>query len=446
MHAARQFLASQHTHQDHGEPLLRRWRGGWWQWETSRWREVEPAAVERSAYLFTEAAHYLDDRGDLKPWNPTRRKIHDLLHALGAACHLADRTDQPSWIAGEHQTENVIVSCSNGLLDVIDRTLIPHTPLYFNTTAVPFAYTPDAPVPPNWLAFLDDLWGDDHDQIRALQEWFGYIVSGRLDLHKIMLIVGPTRAGKGVIARALGALIGQDNVAGPTLSSLSGDFGLAPLLGKSLAVVSDARLGGRDSNVVVERLLSISGEDTLTVNRKYREQWTGKLPARLLICSNELPRLGDASAAIAGRFVTLMLTHSFYGREDKTLERRLRTELPGILNWALDGLARLVDQDAFTRPTSTTEAYVALQDLASPISAFLRERCVVGPDQQIPCDELYAAWGEWTEANGHRKTATSTFGRDLRAAVPAVRRYQPGSGNNRRHHYDGLNLNTESVR
>ena len=34
------------------------------------------------------------------------------------------------------------------------------------------------------------------------------MISGRLDLHKILLLVGPTRAGKGVIARVLGALIG----------------------------------------------------------------------------------------------------------------------------------------------------------------------------------------------------------------------------------------------
>ena len=84
------------------------------------------------------------------------------------------------------------------------------------------------------------------------------MISGRLDLHKILLLVGPTRAGKGVIARILGALVGAENVAGPTLSSLNGDFGLAPLLGKTLAVVSDARLNGRGAHVVVERLLSIS--------------------------------------------------------------------------------------------------------------------------------------------------------------------------------------------
>ena len=126
------------------------------------------------------------------------------------------------------------------------------------------------------------------------------MISGRLDLHKILLIVGPTRAGNGVISRTLGRLVGTENVAGPTLSSLSGDFGLAPLLGKSLAVVSDARLNGRGAHVVVERLLSISGEDTLTVNRKYRDQWTGKLLARIVLCSNERPQNPDGrTAAVA---------------------------------------------------------------------------------------------------------------------------------------------------
>ena len=95
---------------------------------------------------------------------------------------------------------------------------------------------------------------------------------------------------------------------------------------------------------MVERLLSISGEDTLTVNRKYRDQWTGKLPARLMLCSNELPHLGDASMAVAGRFVPLLLTESFYGKEDLTLEDELAAELPGILNWALDGLERLAER------------------------------------------------------------------------------------------------------
>ncbi len=212
------------------------------------------------------------------------------------------------------------MSVANGLLDVGRASCSSTTPRFFNATSVPFDFDPTRPTPGAGSRSSTELWADDPasrpDSIHALQEWFGYVICGRLDLHKILLIVGPTRAGKGVIARTLGQLVGTENVAGPTLSSLSGDFGLAPLLGKSLAVVSDARLNGRGAHVVVERLLSICGEDTLTVNRKYRDQWTGKLPARLMLCSNELPQLGDASMAIAGRFVPLLLTDSCYGRED----------------------------------------------------------------------------------------------------------------------------------
>jgi putative DNA primase/helicase len=315
-----------------------------------------------------------------------------------------------------------------------------HTPAFFNVTSVPFPYEPAAGTPERWLAFLEELWPDDPDSIAALQEWFGYVVAGRLDLHKILLLVGPTRAGKGAIARVLGSLIGRENVAGPTLSSLSGDFGLAPLLGKPLAVVSDARLSGRNSSVVVERLLAVSGEDTITVNRKYREQWTGKLPSRFMVISNELPHLGDASAAIAGRFVALLLTRSWYGKEDPTLEPELQAELTGILNWALDGLDRLGASNRFTRPTSTDEAMIALQDLASPVSAFLRDRCTIDLGDEVRVDQLYAAWGEWAEANGHRKSTKQTFGRDLRAAVPHVRQARLRDGEARERVYRGVAL------
>jgi hypothetical protein len=67
---------------------------------------------------------------------------------------------------------------------------------------------------------------------------------------------------KGVpIGRVLRELVGVANCSGPTLASLGGNFGLWPLLGKTLAIVSDARLSGRgDTAVVVERLLSVSGE------------------------------------------------------------------------------------------------------------------------------------------------------------------------------------------
>lgn len=418
-------------------PTLRHWRGGWWQWQGSHWGELELRATRAAAYEFTESA-LCEAKEDLEAWSPNRHKIADLLEALAAIVHLPEAVSQPCWIDSGH--DGTVVAVANGLLDVASRTLYGHTPCFFNVTSVPFDFDPDADPPATWLEFLSDLWQDDDDSITALQEFFGYVISGRLDLHKILLLVGPTRAGKGVIARTLTALVGEDNVAGPTLSSLAGDFGLAPLLGKPLAIVSDARLAGRGSQVVVERLLAISGEDTITVNRKYRDQWTGKLPSRFMVISNELPQLGDASAAIAGRFVTLLLSRSWYGREDTALEGRIHAELPGILNWALDGLARLESSGQFTRPASTDEAYIALQDLASPVGAFVRDRCQIDIGYEVAVEELWEAWKGWAQDNGHATGSKQRFGRDLRAVHAPIRIAQPRDGEERIRVYRGITL------
>jgi putative DNA primase/helicase len=246
-----------------------------------------------------------------------------------------------------------------------------------------------------------------------------------------------------VIARILTALIGKRSVCGPTLNSFGSEFGLAPLLGKSLAIISDARsVGGKNSSVVVERLLSISGEDTLTVNRKYKDQWSGKLPVRLHIISNELPRLGDASSAIVGRLVLLLTTRSWLGKENYELETKLRTELTGILNWSLEGLRRLTfdNENHFTRFEAADEAITTMQDLASPVGAFVRERCELGADCEIAVDDLYAAYKEWCEQSEYPKSPKAHFGRDLRAACPSVRKRRPRDGSKRHFVYAGVRL------
>ena len=441
MQVAREFVARHCLHDDGMTLVLRYWRDGWWAWRGSHWRETERRSVMALLYRFTEHALYVAEK-DVKPWAPTRRKIGDLIEALGAICILTDDADQPCWL--DDRSTGAIVAVENGLLDVEERRLLPHTPLFFNQTSVPFAYDAVAPAPDQWLAFLRTLWLEEEEAAAtdALAEWFGYVISGRLDLHKILLMVGPTRGGKGVIARILTALIGRKNVAGPTLNSLGGEFGLAPLIGMPLAIISDARFSGRDGNVVVERLLSISGEDALTVNRKYRDQWTGKLPSRLHVISNELPHLGDASTAIVGRILLLPLTRSWLGREDHGLEARLRGEMSSILNWALDGLHRLtvVNGNRFTHLLSAEEAIIQMRDLASPIRAFVREECQIDAAYEIAVDDLYRAFKIWAENSGHSKKSKQSFGRDLRAVLPWLGKPKQRGTGTRQRVYSGIRL------
>ena len=450
MLVARQLLGEHYRGPD-GAQILRHWRGEFWQWQTSHWLPAPDGGLRSRCYLYAQDALYerTDKNGSvtLHPWAPTQHKIGDLVDAIRATTHLSATTEMPGWLSGDGPFPAAdLVACANGLLHVPSRTLIDHDPAYFNRVAVPFAYQANPEPPSRWLAFLDQLWPDDPEAIRLLAEFMGYVISGRRDLHKILLLIGPTRAGKGVIARVLKALVGLGNHAGPTLASLGTNFGLAPLIGKPLAIVSDARLGG-SANVhqIVERLLSISGEDMLTIDVKFREAWTGTLPTRFLVISNELPRFGDASGAIAGRFLVLTLQTSWLGREDPALTDALLTELPGILGWVLDGLDRLLARGRFAEPASSRDAVVALADLVSPASAFIRERCVTGRGFVVPCDKLYQEWKAWADDNGHRPGSTQTFGRDLRAVVPAIQTRRPRAGDERYRTFEGIGLRTDQI-
>ena len=136
-----------------------------------------------------------------------------------------------------------------------------------------------------------------------------------------------------------------------------------------------------------------------------------------------LPRLSDASTALAGRFLVLRLTHSFFGSEDPTLTDQLLAELPGILLWAIDGWKRLRQRGRFVQPKSVEDAICDMEDLASPVSQFVRERCDLDQDAEVILDDLYACFKSWCEAQGVRSIPIKNhFSRDLTAAFPNLRR------------------------
>jgi putative DNA primase/helicase len=314
----------------------------------------------------------------------------------------------------------------------------PITPKFFTINSLDFDPDPNAPTPTAWHEFLHQLFDGDVESLDLLQEWFGYCLTGDTSQQKMLLMVGPRRGGKGTIARVLTGLVGSGNVAGPTTSNLAGAFGLQPLIGKTLAIVSDARFHGDNISTVVERLLCISGEDSLTVERKHMTSVTMKLPTRFMFLTNEFPRLTDASGALAGRFVILRLTHSFYGQEDTELTDRLLGELPGILNWAIEGWQRLRQRKRFLMPSSVRDVVREIEDLSSPVSAFVRDTCIVGPGYRVNVDAIYEAWKSWCDQEGRQAVTTKqTFGRDLAAAVAGVSRRR-GSGRNP--FYEGIRL------
>jgi P4 family phage/plasmid primase-like protien len=424
---AEAFVREFHTHPD-GRTLLS-WAGLLLSWQGNRYADVEDESLKnRLLPWLHKALRYIMNRrtGDLElvPFESNPGTVSSALESIRAYVHLPASVTPPAWLDGDalRPPADELLPCRSMVLHLPMMTRIEPTPQLFVINALDFDYDPEAPEPFRWLEFLDQVLPCDPESVRLLQTWFGYVLTGNTRLQKMLMLVGARRSGKGTLARVLARLVGAANVCGPTTSSLASQFGLQPLIGKSLAIVSDARFSGEHMPIVVERLLCISGEDALTVDRKFLGSVTLKLPTRFMFLTNELPKLTESSGALAGRFLILRFTQSFYGREDSLLTDKLLQERPGILKWAIKGWHRLRADGRFIEPASSRAAVEELEDLLSPVGAFVRERCIVGPQYRCHLGNLYAAWSQWCASNGRDHPGTvQSFGRDLAAAVPGAR-------------------------
>jgi putative DNA primase/helicase len=428
--------------------LLRHFRGYFYRWVRTHWARYSEAAVVRELYTFLGDALAVDESGNAKPYNPNKHKVLEILHALQHGTLIADERDVPFWL-DENGPRSVddLVACKNGLLNLNTFELTPHTPCFFTTGSLPIAYDPDAKEPERFWLWLEELFpGDereyDKEAERTLQEICGYLLSSDTRQQKIFLIVGPPRAGKGTIVFLLEHMLGEDNITYQNLDSMGKEFGRWPLIDKKLVVCADARIGkGTNTHALAENLLSISGGDPQTINRKNRDFWTGRLGVRFLITTNTLPAIRDASGTIATRFILIRLTETFLGKEDPNLQPKLAAGLPGILNWALKGLRRLRKRGYFCQPTSSLEAIEMLAKLAAPVGAFVDEWCKTGPKLTHNVKDFYAAYTMWAKDVGQKPIPAHMFGKELHDVVPTLTSDKKGP----RRKYFGITLSADGV-
>lgn len=407
------------------------WRDDFYTWDGTRYRITPTADIRTWVYLRTENATFTTENADgmavTKAWNPNTTRVNQVVDALGHAVF-------------PHPSELDQVECialTNGVLDPVSRALAPHDPERFNITSLPYAYDPSATCP-RWLAFLAEVLPADSAQF--LQEWMGYLISGRTNMHKIASLVGASRSGKGTIARVITALLGKENVAGPVLAQLVGPFGLEPLLGKSLAVFGDVKWNAKGVADATELLKTISGDDATSVHRKNRAAWEGHLPTRFMTLSNNTPTFIDESGALAGRMIHVRFTRSFAGQENVHLTDELLAELPGVLLWALDGLVRLDAQGRFTVPADSREVDEEVRRDASPKAAFVADRCVLDPAARVELSVLWAAWVSWCGEEGDDPGQQRWFVRNVKDSVTGVGTTRTESGGRKTKWVTGLSL------
>jgi P4 family phage/plasmid primase-like protien len=363
----------------------------------------------------------------------TRRLIADVSTVLGSLVSVDRHGTPPFWISpkpGDPAPKDVI-SARNGLIDLgrDDPQLRAHTPRLFTTCALPYGFDPDAAEPTLWLEFLAEQWAKDQESIDTLHEILGYLLTPDARFHKIFLLIGPPRSGRSTIRKVLTELIGPSNVAATSVASLAGEFGLQALLGKSVAVMGDTRTGeAHDSAVMMDRLLRISGGDPIEVNRKNKPLLPCvEFSTRLVIISNELPNFRDAAGAIVSRYLILKTTHTIPAeeRDSDLADKIIASELPGILNLAIQARARLYERGRFVQPASGEDLLNDAGEIASPVAACVRERFTINPNADILATRAFAIWQEWAITNGYQPGNAGTFGKNLKASFPGITKTRP---------------------
>jgi putative DNA primase/helicase len=400
---------------------LKRWRGDWYVHEDVRWRVIdeEDVRAELVRWLTSEDVRTRSQNGVIVEWKPSRdSQIRDVLSMLGDVCNRPAAMD---------------ITAGVFLADLwLDARMVPkdYSPTVWNTSVTTYRWDIRATCP-NTLAWLADILSTE--DIELLRQWLGYLVSGRTDLQKMLVMIGPPRSGKGTLLWLMEELLGPGSTASiASLAELTKTFGLEPMIGAKLAVMPDVRWATKDASEAVPELLSITGCDSRDVNRKNKKVWRGRLGVRFVAGSNDTPSLADASGALAGRMLTITMGKSFLGREDPGLRDMIRAEMPGVLQWALEGLKALTAAGRFTEPESSQKAREEVRQAGNPTYLFIEDSCLVGPYGMVKLDRLYLAYTIWCQKCGYRPLPMHVMSRQLqntvRGQIRAERRRRPEDG------------------
>jgi len=185
-------------------------------------------------------------------------------------------------------------------------------------------------------------------------EMFGYCLYKDYPFAKAFMLIGSGANGKSTLMKLLEKFLGEDNIATPSLQDLLRDkFAKVELFGKLANIHADLSSEKLENTGTFKML---TGGDTVYGQKKFKDPIKFKNHAKLIYSANELPRTDDRTDAFFRRWIVIDFPNQFTSNDEFTnpdLPYSIidEEEMSGLLNWALDGLERILDQGGFSRPS-----------------------------------------------------------------------------------------------
>lgn len=394
---------------------------GWHAWDGKRWVE-DTIGAAKQAVLNVLRDSLADSLNDAELRQDVRRcesstgvaGVLDIAAALKTFARTIDDLDK----------DPALLNCQNGTLNLRTMALLPHDPQDRITKVTSAAFRADA-TSALWDGFLGRVLPDP--EVRGfLARYVGQALYGRTLEHRLAILTGNGRNGKGVTYGALSHALGDYAMAGEPDLLLHRDgahpTGQMDLRGMRWVVVSESDEGRKMAEATVKRL---TGGDKIKA-RRMRQDFVEFTPSHTVaLVTNHLPKVsGDDPALWARLRVVPFGVKITEDEQDPELGVKLEDEADAILAWAVAGWASYNERGGLADPSaisSATEAYKAGSD---SVGEFLDARTFRSGNSQVRVKvaDLADAYEAWCRAEGIEPLSKRGFGEALdRRGIEAVK-------------------------
>ncbi|MFX1476935.1 MAG: phage/plasmid primase, P4 family [Promethearchaeota archaeon] len=316
----------------------------------------------------------------LHDWANTRTINSIIRHIQRMTYADVDFYEQNKFIVG---VQNCVLNFSEFPEKLIIENFHPSLKLTRKLTP---AYNPKVECP-EIIKFLHQVL--DEENIVTLQEMFGDLIYRDYFTQMFFIFFGGGGNGKGTTLRLFGKFLGKENYSTQSLQALQLDrFSRAELLYKHANLSGDLK-GGRLSHTNL--IKQLTGQEPISAQKKHQDPFTFVNYALIVASSNHTIQFDDDTEAFNRRIAIIPFPNSFRGKKkDKNILDKLTTqnELSGLLNWSLEGLKRLFEQNGYTITDSVKEMRLQYERSNASSRAFIKECLDLDEESEIPYDEL----------------------------------------------------------
>lgn len=335
----------------------------------------------------------------------TKKNVSDKVACLLSVIPDLNITNDRGWI----------LNLKNGLLNIYTRELKPHTPSFVSLVQSPVEYDVNAKCPV-WMGCIK-AWMEGPEEEKKtllLQQFSGYCLSSSMEYDKALFLVGDGGNGKSTFVDTISRVIGPDATSHIDLEGLYGQYGMKGLIGKRLNIIEEVHGNYYQSNKLKKL---ISGEP-VTIDIKYKDQFSFRPQAKFIFAVNIMPRVDDTSTATERRICSILFRNNFRNNPNTALRSDvglLAQELPGILNWMLEGAKSLSEAGSLIITQEQVGMLSEYRQENSSVEGFIAECIDRDETSEVNTRDLYEEYKTYCIKDGRKFKGAIAFIKEMRA-------------------------------